>query len=83
MYTLNFANGQVVVDQVVLGQDEEDLSFMIRTLHEEYVKVKIQIQFQNVAIAKEKIKMYVYVSYYIRNYVIKRNLYFSFYKLYL
>lgn len=40
LYTLSFAD-----DQVVIAQDEEDLSYMVRKLKEEYSKVGLQINF--------------------------------------
>lgn len=41
LYTLSFAD-----DQVVIAQDEEDLSFMIRKLQEAYTKAGLEINFK-------------------------------------
>ena len=38
LYTLCFAD-----DQVVIAQDEEDLSYMVRKLNEEYTKMGLEI----------------------------------------
>lgn len=40
LYTLSFAD-----DQVVIAQDEDDLSFMVRKLKEEYTKAGLEINF--------------------------------------